>query len=558
MATQLLALPAEILDEIWSFLDKKTLKELRSTSHACEGLSTQPLFHSYTIYPHVRSFERLVYIAETPHLAIHVHQMRYNTLFIGLLDMISARIKSVWSKDITLADRKLMLDNTQAEKEQVILAGRTVDEMTQLTYLQRAFACLLNLEDIKVIEGSGMDISLLPTKYAQRYPSFYREIISMTCGRFEHTRLEKGMIGPYYIAEQPYSRAVIMAGHCLPKPLKALRIQGVTFDTLFYGLPFKNRGCIFDGLFRNLRKLTIDSPSGPALPHSIVVNVQSMLEQMTSLEELTLIFRRIFEVEVYDRQIEDIMSDICVSYFEIGSPSDPKKLPARLTWSTGLRKLTLGGLVCTEKEFQNILKQCAKSLTSLRLMYGIVIVPESRDEPRACLVRVLKWIRKHLSLKYFQIGGLSTNGGMQFWNAPETLDSRLPLPLKESLYAKVTRFVVDGGECPLEHLAIPAGYHDLHKRSHSAKTPETLYEPEFEGDSSWTMEYRDEMDDNDDISEVSDDDLDPDSFDEDELSEDDFFDEGGFDDIGFYPPYSVNTLSLLTEDGIPALHDSLD
>lgn len=559
MATQLLALPPEILDTIWACLDKKSLKQLRATSHLCERLSTQLLYRSFSLYPHMRSLERLVAVAESPHLAVHVHQIRYNTLFCGVLDIISSRIHSVWSKDISVVDKQLMLSKVRAEAEQLLLAGRAIDDIAQATYLQRAFACLPNLEDVKVIEGSGYDATLLPSKYTHRYPHFYKQIIDETCGKFEHTRLERGMLGPYFLAEGPYSRPVIMAAHCLTTPLKSLRLQGMTFDRLFVGVSFANRGIIFTKLLKNLKKLTLDSPSSPAFSHPLVMpNLQTMLQQLVNVEELTLIFRRIYEVEVCDRQIEDFMSGICLSYFDIGpTPTNAIKLPARLTWSSSLRKLTLGGLVCTEKDFESILKHCSKSLRSLRLMHGIIIVPESNDDPRVCLVRMLKWIRRHLRLKNFQVCNLFTNGGMQYWEIPEYRNSG-PLASDDSLYMRVIKFILEGGECPLEHVAIPAGHHDLHKKTHSYDVPVSLKAVDFGGDDSWSMNYIEEMNEDDD-SNLSQESFEFNNF-LDGISEDDIYDEDDeMDEFGppllqgsGSPPFSA------FDNGIPALDDSLD
>lgn len=119
----------------------------------------------------------------------------------------------------------------------------------------------------------------------------------------------------------------------------------------------------------------------------------------------------------------------------------------------------------------------------------IELLPEDGQPgtPRACWVKVMKWMQRHLvKLKSIEFRGRITNGGMQTWIVTSNPFTRY----EDCLLERVCHFFLKGGPCPLDAFAIKAGAYDFMKDTLGAQTPDYVYEDEeYEGDSSWQMEY---------------------------------------------------------------------
>lgn len=494
--SQLLALPFELILEVWRYLDKKSLKSLRGTSKICEKHSTHHLFCSFTIYPHVRSFERLVQLSRQSHIARHVEELHYNTILLGLTEMINRRLASVYSAQIGETERKEVLKHAQQLHSENLRADAPFDELAQLSYLEKALPFLKNLETFVVVDATGLQVP--SNELVDHLPHFYEQFVNDTCGRFEHTKLERGMFGTPRLNGGAYFRAILMSLHRASKPLERLIVRGIRWPALLSTSDFTKNRLLFDGVFSNLKHLELMQSHNPLFPGPIcMARLQGLLINMVNLERLELLFRQDHEIEIKGREMRDVVNDMrCQSYFSgllVSHVNGP--LPGRLSWSSKLKELVLTGMVCSGTEMKSILRHCAASLKIL-VIGDLVLTPEVFDGPRSCLVNLIKWMGKRLNLEKIEIFGTMTNGGMQSWS----LEPVYAQGQTDMLSTRVIQYILKGGECPLDHLAVPPGYYDLGKKTYTAALPESLESEEFQGDCSFEMYYDDDDEDGSDDS----------------------------------------------------------
>lgn len=489
---KLLSFPLELLDNVWQRLDKKSLKSLRLTSRICNRLSTPMLFRSFSVYPHTRSFERLILVSEASNVANHVQCIIYDTVFVGLTNMILQRLRSVYSADISEEDKKAAIDHTLVLHKQNILVDVPTDLLASLSYLERAFAGLPNLKSVFIRDAAGGPFTqqLLWSNYSgsESLPHFYTQIVDETCGKFEHTRLERGYWGSPH-CRAPYSLPVLMALHKMPGSLEEIDMVGVRWISFLQIGDWSKHHSLFKGL-ESLKAFRIVAPTDCVFPGGRAMHdLQSLLKIMPVLEKLALCFRMDDDIYVRgQRMLGDEYDVECRSYFEArGRDPNELQVPAQLSWAPKLKHLELQGLMCTSKEMRGILKHCATTLRTL-VLGRLVLVPEERSGPRACLVSLFKWIQKHMPLENIRLENYLINCGMQNWwvvgNVPELVEN--------TLYGKVKEFILKGGPCPLDYVAVPAGHYDVHKKSYVEMVPDSLLEESFSGDESWEMRYNDD------------------------------------------------------------------
>lgn len=500
----LLALPLELTINIWEHLDKKSLKSLRSTSKTCQRYSTQPLFRSFTLYPHVRSFERLIYLSEQPHIARHVQEIHFNTILLGLTEIINRRLASVYSAQINDAERKAVAEHARQLHNQNLRADAPFDELAQLSYLERILPGLPNLRIFIVVDATGLQ---KPShQFMDALPSFYQELVDETCGRFEHTRLERGMFGTPLCRGGSYSRAVIMALHKAPRPIETLVLRGIRWAALLSSTDFTKNKLLVDGVFSKIKHFELIQSHSSLFPGPLcLISLQRILSHMVNLEWLELVFRENHEIYIKGRgtELRDLVNGVrCQSYFSgfgldiVGGP-----LPAKLNWSPALRHLMLIGMVCSAQEMKSILRNCASSLKTL-VLADLVLTPDVLDGPRSCLVSLFKWMQSRLDLEHIELFGTLTNGGMQHWIVDPTRTNEET----DFISAQVHRFILKGGSCPLDHVAIPPDYYDVGKRVYTGELPDCFDTEVFAGDASWLMEYEEEEEEWEDESDWSEDD----------------------------------------------------
>lgn len=509
--TQFITLPLELLHSVLDFITKRELKSLRQTNKFLHKLSTPLLFECFNVYPHKRSFQYLINAAESPHIGPLIRYLRFDAGYLGLTDMIIRRLQNVYTATLTEEEKNSIMEHARHLHKQSLQADSRPDEIIATINFGKAFSHLSNLETIQLLDACESDFHAESTKL----PSFYEQLAKETCGRSEHTRLERGMVGSAY-SRNTYVRALLMAMHELKSPLRKIELRRIQWTYLLQQGELDKHMDIWSPSFAKLKSLEL-ATAGEYMPSVLnsLANLQALLRPAINLEELSITFRTVFEARYSGRDMKDIETDtVCQSVFQPiprRTGSRDQLEPVKLTWSSKLCKLRLEGLVCTMKEIKSILKQSASTLRRLELR-DFVLMPDTLPGNRACLVALFKWMQKHLQLEEILLRGFLTNGGMQAWFLGTGRDRE-----QQGLLAQVQKFILKGGTDPLEHVAIAPGHFDLHKKTYSATVPESLIDGKYDGDDTFSMDYEDyDEDDEDDFT--------------DSLLDEDEDDDGDFDD----------------------------
>jgi len=524
-------LPVELLENILVRVQAAELKALRQSSQFLKKLTTPRLYARFTLYPHIRSFERLLSIAESESLRCHVQHLEYDTGYLALTDRFIRRLETVWSSEISTDEKKSAIEHAHVINSQKIRAEVPMDNMVQLNYLERAFTALVNLRHI-VVEDSCKHLNQGFTR--EMLPSFYAQLAHETCGLHPHTRLERGALGVSHLPRATYTHAVMIAASKLSQPLQQLELYGLSWQNFLQQGTFTKFRPLFQRNMAGLKSLSLYTEGIGYFPDTrAMANLQTLLRAAENLEGLTLSDRWCDDIRLYGPDlVDDDIGTTCNSMFQ-SRPGEhnPLSVPAQLIWSPKLRSLDLYGITISAKEFKNVLKPCCETLEFISLA-NMMLVPEDfsvirgMEIPRACWVNMLKWMQRHLkNLKSLNINARLTNGGMQHWHVNPMMTE------ENSLRMRIYAFLLKGGPCPLEHVAIKSGDFDLKKKTWKGAVPELLENPEYAGDESWIMEYNDESDidsalNDDDIMDdwEMDTDLEGDDLDDlDDLDEDDVF-----------------------------------
>lgn len=321
----------------------------------------------------------------------------------------------------------------------------------------------------------------------------------------------------------------MIAASKLSRPLRKLCLNGLNWPHLLQQGTYSKFQLLFERSMAGLKTLNLSAEAGGYFPNTwVVANLQTLLRAVGNLEELTLANRGCDDTQLCGLDLmENDIGTTCSSMFQPRpGEHDPLPLPAQLVWSPRLRHLDLHGIILSAKEFKNVLKPCCETLEFFSFA-NIMLMPEdfsvvrSKEIPRACWVSMLKWMQRHLkTLQSINIHGRLTNGGMQHWWVAPTSTA------EGSLKMRMYSFMLQGGPCPLDHLAIKSGDFDLEKKTWNEAVPELLDTLEYGGDETWATEYYDEsdiepaLDDNDAFSDLE---VDTDT------------DDDGWDDHLFFP-----------------------
>ncbi|KAK5946904.1 hypothetical protein PMZ80_001049 [Knufia obscura] len=528
-------LPPELSALILQHLDKKELKSLRLASKSFRDATTTPLFQHYTLYPHETSFERLLSIANTPALSCSVVELEINTAFRSLARIppryLVPPIPELYNRFGRVSDKvKKRKPPDQIAKVATALrniysktfaGGNTSDELSQMVFLQRIFTQLSKLRHLRITDAF----------YNNDLPSFYSTLLPEFCT--SDTKAYSHLLQDFTDDEnvqQSYALGVLAATRDVSS-LRKFQMHGIDWED-FLGIPdlFK-RPILYRESLARLKHLEMTTEMGKHhWDGDVTLNLQALLRLADNLEVLILWFRSADDAEVGGETLYDWAYDEhCKSNFQLDLADHdedfegPIEVPARLTWSSVLRQFELKGLICTSGEIESILAHCAVSLESLSLS-DLVLVPETKTGPRACFVKLFKWMQQNLHLQELELEGFFTNGGMQDWTF---LHDTVYASTEENLKGKVLGFVLHGAACPLDHLEIPDGQFDLGKMRYKKEAPAMFKKDEtFKGDESLYMEYNDHEDvpsdvEDEDSDEDDDDDDDHDDEDEDEDTESD-------------------------------------
>ncbi|KAK5938298.1 hypothetical protein PMZ80_009268 [Knufia obscura] len=498
---ELLSLPLEVLSMTWLYLDNKFLKSTRLTCMYLEQLSTPLLFECFTIFPHLRSLQRFVAAATCVRIAKHIHKLEYDARWVrttkDLVRDVARNLKERIDAGSDIPKAREAMRTASIIHSQMIEAGSSTDDLAQVGYLSKAFACLPNLKVIHLLDARKVFGSVLRAGPLSMYyhgvvelPPFYAQFL-----REVDLDPRRTLDNEQYQQDFPpstYARAMFAALISLPNPLQQLRVTELDWDLLLLDGNYQKFSIFLSDVLARLKLLELKPQYSQDLSGLASENLSVILQAAVNLERLSLCLGDCSDpAELYGLNSRKTV-DKSVSMFDTSTIGI--KLPARLTWGSRLSHLELEELKCRSKEMKSVLKHCGKTLRSLTID-SIVLLPEEQLGKRACFVDLFRWMQKHLGLTEISLQGLFSNGGMQGWQVglcyiPRHRQADCQ-PNHVSLHDRVHEFILRGGSCPLDHVAIAAGHYDLHKESYTAKTPAELMGPEYAGDDSWTMDYHD-------------------------------------------------------------------
>ena len=149
-----------------------------------------------------------------------------------------------------------------------------------------------------------------------------------------------------------------------------------------------------------------------------------------------------------------------------------------------LRKLLLTNFVAAEKEVLQFLKRHAPSLHTLTL--GDACLTNKHGEVKACWVTVFKFMQANLHLQRLELLRAFVSDKTYTFTVYE--DNRETSHFlasaeyqsdkhEDTLKQRVLKFILRGGDCPLEHLAMQKNWEEI-PRDHKIR-----------GDDSWRISY---------------------------------------------------------------------
>lgn len=481
---ELLSLPTELLAELWGYLEYKDLKSLRLVCKLLEQMVTPALFHTFKLCSHFESVNQLQELSKSNLLAFHVHVIIYDDLFrervAEALDRLyQGRYPNDKAFDKLFSRLTLLSINSR----------RIPDQLELVLELQQIFPNLPNVKMIRILENEQLPNPL-------ELPAFYSRILGSTISQ-DVKEVLLDIHSEKDAEAEGICFAMLFSSTFLVNPLRKFELVTNTTGWI-------SGNSAFGKAFRCDRALAaLDELSLSLTDHSLVLDhycymdLQILLRQATNLTKLTLIMGQVRE-GMYIHEVKKGIKygshghTIDRTFQPRANSEDGRLSPLRpcLIWSTKIRSLELRYLNCDSHELQKVLKRHSNSLDHLKLS-DLLLLPSKHSvqhrSPRACLVKLIKWLRKYLNLKSFSLEGVFTNLGMQNW-----LITRESEFVQSPLQQKVAHFILNGGTCPLGHLEIPVGYYDLGKERYSPEIPSFLESKEFKGDAGWQMIYYDE------------------------------------------------------------------
>lgn len=388
--------------------------------------------------------------------------------------------------------------------------------------LEDAFCKLTSLRhlDVREMPRWAFKYSLQPRQ--QRLPAFWENLVNQhflpgpslaqTLHHWRESAYRRGQLLNVH-----FTWNVLKATRKLSHPLSTFFVDIADFENWLDGPIDENSLVLFEPVLRNIEHLTLSRSLYEPIRHiSALRALQALLKYAQGVKFLELQFQWSGSAIEISADFHDSANNvgsirspghsIFVADYTIDAVIDHDHLPSnqlffgvgtdetqtmhydhepRLSWSNKLRELRLIQLRCTSDELQNVLRHCSNTLYYLELR-TMVLLSAERHRDRACMVQLLRFFSEKLSLKGFISGGVWTNGGMQHWDidGEQTLVSA-----PGCLRSKVHKFVVGGGECPLDHVAIRPKWYDLGKEDKRRRPPRQYHFPKYSGDASWRMSY---------------------------------------------------------------------
>lgn len=496
-------LPDELLELICQKSDNQGLKQIRCSSrHLCE-IATPLLFEHWTLYPQNQSFDQLLSLAKSPHLACHLKCLVYDARYHEVTKQVTTHIGEICkNRGFTDKEHRETLKRAWILRKGTLSNRNCAAHALQTASLIQSLGALTNLRHIQIHEpGSWTAKDPLPV--------FYRRLFRERCSSviFENDENDEiNFQARYPDSRMSYAVDVLIATALRTTKLQSLNIQGINWYEMLGNAPVRQWPGFHAATFSELKELSLTTNDESfSNVCDVVMELQEILMSATELESLSLGFRRNHLVKKSFGgwiKLHERMSGL--TYFHAHKSRLTNPPPPLLIWSSRLKRLQLCGLTCTSDELKSVLLDCSSTLRDFELRDLYLL---KSGQMHACLVAMLKWIRNNIALEHFTTYGWLTNGGMQNWYIPEETDVITYQAPERLLSSHMRKYMTNGGECPMEFVAIPERYVDLGIWEQGGKASPSFLEETFAGDESWRMVYPSRFFDNGGVGDDSDDDM---------------------------------------------------
>jgi hypothetical protein len=484
-------LPAEILFLITGYLSGQDLKQLRLTCKYLASIVEPRLFEDIVVVPYQKSFQGLSYLAGHGSLRTHVQSVTYDCRRLAIEDEPEYDLTSTrtWALSATttinrsgIVDMADVLSQRRALQKTFLHPDSDAAEEEQL---RSCFSAFVKLHRV-VVQGSHED-----------------KLHSNQAPRFHEQMVVKAQLIPNSYASYPLRRRlelVLVALHESGRAIFDLRLENVGW------LGLNPLGDIL-GSIKHLR-LCFEN----AAPHGPTIN--------EAYRKLGRCLNRPVRNNIQNLEISIRPSKLWLEELEQVDLKEIVLWPAYLFNSTchypGLRKLYIGKYYTYEHDLLDFLARASPTLRSLSLEHiglladrqilgevknlnGIVTSPAWIRSPSGCWVKVIRFLQSKMKLEHANFHGTlvssnqrwtcrDQNSAHQKWlvsldqisdrgqlrgilnSYPERDGTRIVGWIDSSdggkqhliydrqncLRSRVQRFIVQGGNCPLDSLAVGA------------------------------------------------------------------------------------------------------
>ena len=454
--SSLLALPPEIILRIVECSPPSSLKILRQSCSTLQKMTEPLLFHTVAVYPHMHRVEQVLNMSLQPRLKQHVKAFVYDNRYIGLVDFIIKKIESTYSARVSSEDKVAMLGRARKFKKSTLEPSR--DEDIELLFLHDIIRNLPNLESVTCREnrtfGMSDDVSAI-----KELPDLYSELRSTTCGLHADFdfRLDDYSTHACSKLKQTAARILVASARAPPGRVNSFKIENGIWESITNFEPEGKHITMLTPFIAKLHTLEISADHDDDHRREfLMTNLGSVLDLAVSLTSLHLNFG-VSGGDPYT--ITD---------------SDPEDPPAKSTlncilrssicgsWPERLHSLSLGYVTCYRPDFSRLLRQCKHNLKHLSLSDFSVLPPfclVRDDRQPECLVAIMHEIKEQLHLESVQLSSMFSNTMAQVWTVvPQSSDCQRD---RDTTASRLEKFILNGGDCPIDSLAIQPNERDV-------------------------------------------------------------------------------------------------
>jgi hypothetical protein len=421
--TGLADFPHDIHCMIFSYLPRSALKTLRLTSNRLNFAVEPLLFHSVFLKINIKSFKRLLSIANHDHLSQHVQTFMYDPRTLHSEHISGRRLPRSfddWVERFAGNGRELFqyYNNCGYGSRKDFIASLSTSELEG--FYKRY--CEYKVDYDKIIKNPNKEKDML----AEIVPKFsnLKRILFFDpleesdpirkCGLKDFSWDDLSSVAKEILLDsgRPPSTNqdirfwnLLIAASLLPRPSQLLSLQAscLSSNRWIQQVRFNSSYVEAFALLPNLENLSLQFSEEEGEPQGIqIVHLCEFLTCATNLKSLRLSFDGVTSTSVR-RSSQTVGFPL---HLFMASPSCP--------WST-LVHLSLQGVPTTEGELGELLLQHVKILRSLELC-NIHFIPNKSTNELGCWIRFFQFLHSSLELTSLKLRGGFYNGAPEYWD----------------------------------------------------------------------------------------------------------------------------------------------